>query len=504
MWDERVCRFILGHFPRPMFAVLHLADFPLQALLRTRADLDRQPVALLGDARREAPVIACNPLARSAGVELGLTGPQALARCAGLTLCLSVPTAEADAQAALLSVAFSLSPTVEATSPGVVTLDVSGHRADERESRLCGAMPRLVALGLQATVGLAATPLLAQYAARLAEPFLAVENHRTFLAPLPLATADPPAAVWPILTGWGLRTLGDLTDLSKADIAQRLGPAGLALWERAAGQTNRPLHPVVPAHSFSASYETEHEFETIEPILFVLRRFVDRLALDLANAALAAAALTLTLTCTDETTPSRRIRLPEPSTSADIFFRTLYTWLESLRTDNAIKRLHLEIEPVRALVRQQGLFENTLVDAHGFADTLARATAIVGSGRVGTPFLEDSHRPDAFTLAAPADTLSPIEPTAPFWLRGLSLRRFRPPLPAHVALTGASPSSVWTNELHAVVAVAHGPYRISGDWWERAREWERDEWDVELVDGGVYRLVHETPAKAWYVEGEYD
>jgi protein ImuB len=487
-----------------MFAVLHLADFSLQAILRARADLAGKPVALLRDERSDSPVLACNARARSAAVEPGLTGPQALARCASLALCQPDPAAETDAHAALLSVAFSLSPTVEATAPGIATLDLAGHAAGEREPRLRAALDQLAAHGLTATAGLASTPLLAHYAAQLADPFLAVENRRTFLAPLPLATASPPPELMPILTGWGLRTLGDLTDLSKADIAQRLGPAGLALWERAAGETIRPLRTVTPAPTFAAYYDSPYELETLEPVLFLLRRFVDRLALELANAGRAAASLALTLGCVDDTALSRRIRLPEPGASADVFFRALHTWLESLRAAAAIKTVHLEIEPVRALIRQHGLFDNTLVDAHGFAETLARAAAIAGSDRIGTPHLEDTHRPDAFALHPPALSLAPAEPSTPFTLRGLPLRRFRPPIPANVELQSGFPAYLWTSDLHASITAARGPYPVSGDWWETARAWSREEWDIEAADSGLYRLTHDLQASAWFIEGEYD
>lgn len=487
-----------------MFAVLHIADFPLQALLRARADLAQKPVALLAGPRTDAPILACNARAHSASVEPGLTGPQALARCASLVLCQRDTTAEAEAHAAQLSVAFSLSPAIEATSPGTLTIDLTGQPAANREPCLRSALDQLAALDLHATAGLAATPLLAGYAAHLADPFLAVENHRTFLAPLPLITADPPAHLLPILTGWGLRTLGDLTDLPKAAIAQRLGAEGTALWERAAGESTRPLHLVTPAKTFTAYYDSQHELETIEPVLFLLRRFVDRLALDLANAALAASTLTLTLNCVDDTTLTRSFRLPEPSTSADIFFRTLHTWLEPLRTEAAIKTVRLDIDPIRALVRQHGMFENALIDAHGFAETLARAVAIVGSDRVGTPRHENTHRPDAFKLTAPTSVLEPTEVTTPFSLRGLPLRRFRPPIPANVELQSGYPAFVWTPALHAAIASAQGPYRISGDWWETHRTWSREEWDIEIADAGLYRLVHDLTANAWVLEGEYD
>jgi protein ImuB len=493
-----------------VFAVLLIADFPLQALLRARPDLARKPVALLADSRREAPITACNARARSASVEPGLTGPQALARCPGLTLCVPDPTAEAEAHAAQLAIAFSLTPAVEATAPGHLTLDLSSHSSRKpnitttAEPLLRHALTELASHDLTATAGLARTPLLARYAAELADPFLAVENNRAFLDPLPLVTADPPAALVPILHAWGVRTLGDLTALPKKEIAQRLGAEGTALWERAAGETTRPLRLVTPTQHFRAYYDSEHELETLEPVLFLLRRFVDRLSRDLSNAALAASTLILTLVCTDASKLTRSFRLPEPSTHADIFFRTLHTWLETLQLRRPIKSVLLEIEPIRAPIRQHGLFENALVDAHGFAETLARAVAIVGSDRVGTPRLENTHRPDAFTLTAPTSVLAPTEVIIPFSLRGLPLRRFRPPITANVELQSTYPAYLWTPQLHAAITAAQGPYRTSGDWWETAHTWSREEWDIELADGGLYRLAHNLLTQTWLLEGEYD
>jgi protein ImuB len=48
-----------------------------------------------------------------------------------------------------------------------------------------------------------------------------------------------------------------------------------------------------------------------------------------------------------------------------------------------------------------------------------------------------------------------------------------------------------------------GPWRISGDWWT-ATPWARDEWDVALSDGALYRIYFERPAGRWFVEGSYD
>src|SRR5207237_4860298 len=133
----------------------------------------------------------------------------------------------------------------------------------------------------------------------------------SFLAPLPLAAADPPAELAGVLHGWGLRTLGDFTALPRDEIVRRFGSEGLALWARAAGGHPRPLHPVVPPRQFFAAMELEHEIETLEPLLFILRRFLERLTLELHASQFVAVELTLTLRLEDETTHTRSFRLPE-------------------------------------------------------------------------------------------------------------------------------------------------------------------------------------------------
>ena len=484
-----------------MFAVLHLADAALQAVLRTTPHSLDDPVALI-DATKGAVVLACTTVARLVGVEPGQTPAHALARCPTLLILPANAAASAELQAALLATAFSLSPAVEMTAPGVCTLDLGGVAEREREPMLRRALGQLAALGLCGTAGLGPTPLLALYAARRAEPFLAVGAAKDFLAPLLLATADPPADLGDILARWGVRTLGDLTALPKAALAQRLGPEGVALWERAAGESTRPLTFAVPAREFAAGMDFEEPMETLEPALFILRRFVDRLALELQTAGLAAEEITLTLGLEDDSALPRTIRLPEPAAQADTLFRTLQTYLETVRTSAALTSVRLVLTPVRAAGRQRDIFDGALRDPYSFAETLARISALVGPDRVGTPQLENTRRPDAFQLGPPLPVLprelrASIHPP-----QGLPLRRFRPPHPATVELAGLSPAFVWTAAFHGRVIRLAGPWHAAGGWWQRDHGWQREEWDVELEPAGLYRLVH-TP-DGWFVEGEYD
>ena len=483
------------------FVVLHVANFALQAVARAEPALEDWAMALLLDRSKKATVVEANAAARAAGVEIGFTAPQAMARCAAIVLRVRSPAAEAEAEAALIAIAKSLSPRAERTAPGICTVDLAGRPADTYGALGCEAVERLRSFGLAATAGIARTPLLALYAAHQAQPVLEVGDERVFLAALPLALADPAPALEAILEGWGIVTLGAFTALPKSDISRRLGQAGVDLWERAAGEADRPIESLPAEESFEAAMDWEQEIETLEPLLFILRRFVDRLALQLANAGLVAAKLSLELRLADETFYRREFRLPEPAGDPEILFRALHTHLETLHTGAAIAGAKLALSPTRPLVRQGGIFEAGLRDPHGFAETLARVEAIVGSSGVGTPCPEATHRPDAFALEKPAAVVGamPAPPVLP--PLGLPLRRFRPPLAAGVESDGPAPVGVRCDAVRGRVRCARGPWRGSGDWWKPER-WDREEWDVELEDGGIFRLCR--TAGRWWVEGMYD
>jgi len=526
-----------------MFAVLFIADFALHAVLRTEAAPADRPAALFTGVGKKSLVLAATPAARAAGVEPGMTAPQAVARCPTLVIRTPVPAAEAEARAALFAVGFTLGPLIEDTAPGVCTIDLKGAAA-RPEPVAAAAVQQLAALGLPATAGVARTPLLARYAAeverRIPTPLCAadtdpvvadppprqpgdrllhleatasvpsrskvrtVTDEAAFLAPLPLAIADPTPELASILHGWGLRTCGDLTALPRDEIIRRFGSAGLELWQRATGGTPRPLHPVVPAAHFAAAMEFEDAIETLEPLLFLLRRFLDRLTLELRAAQFVAAELALTLRLEDDTRHARRFRLPEPTAEPEILFRALHTHLESLQTAAAITALELRLAPARPLVRQHGLFDTGLRDPHGFAETLARVAALVPADRVGTPRGDDTHRPDAFTLHAPPAVVPPPAPPPVHPPFGLPLRRFRPPLRATLEFTPHErrPAYLHTELFAGAIREIRGPWRSSGDWWQADRAWSRLEWDIALADGGLYRLL--LVGEGYFVEGEYD
>src|SRR5881409_591552 len=99
--------------------------------------------------------------------------------------------------------------------------------------------------------------------------------------------------IFAILHKWGIHTLGQLAALDKQQLGARLGPEAVRMWERANGQSNRLLKLVRPPESFEERFEFENEIETAEPLLFMLRRFLEQLSLRLSAIYLVTRELTL-------------------------------------------------------------------------------------------------------------------------------------------------------------------------------------------------------------------
>src|SRR6266508_2848234 len=204
--------------------------------------------------------------------------------------------------------------------------------------------------------------------------------------------------IFAILHKWGIHTLGQLAALDKQQLGARLGPEAIRMWERANGQSSRVIKLIRPSESFEESFEFENEIETAEPLLFMLRRFLEQLAIRLSGIYLVAKELTLRITFTDKQIYERIFKTPQPTNNVDLLFRMLHTHLENFKSEYPIVAVALSAQPIRAAREQFGLFETTLRNPHQLSETLARLTALLGADRVGTPVLEETHRPDAFQI----------------------------------------------------------------------------------------------------------
>jgi len=360
-----------------------------------------------------------------------------------------------------------------------------------------------------------------------------------------------------ILHKWGIHTLGQFAALDKEQLAARLGPEAVRMWERANGQSNRLLKLVRPPEAFEESFEFEHKIETAEPLLFMLCRFLEQLSLRLSAIYLVAKELTLRITfanppavrrdglaAANKQRYERVFKIPQPTNDVDLLFRMLHTHLENFKSEHAITAVSLDAQATKPPKQQFGLFETTLRNPNQLSETLARLTALLGADRVGTPVLEETHRPDAFQIepfswhsgtgfqpvgqaGVPAcDRTGRQDACPPHSHDGCAplsaaLRRFRPPTSATVFISENVPAHFQSKKIRGKLVDQRGPYLASGNWWDE-KIWSRSEWDLQLENNVLVRCHQSPPSlklpptlasarragvvgiEKWEVDGIYD
>ena len=405
----------------------------------------------------------------------------------------------------LTALAFEFSPTVEQTAPGTVTFDASGlDRLFGFPQDIAAALARRASeLQVKAAIAIAANPDAAICAARgfSGSSIIPYGDEAKFLAPLPVALLSPSPELQETLDRWGIRRFQDLAALPPLGIAERLGPEGLRLRQLARGEVERKLLALVDPLRFEARIELDYPVELLEPLAFVLARLVNGLATSLATRALATNELRLHLKLENRTTHERTLRLPVPTLDTKAFLKLLQLDLSAHPPIAPVLEVRMAMNPVKPQSAQSGLFVPATPEPIELELTIARLKALVGPDRGGTPALLDTHRPGSFHVAqALVPAASALMPTRFGTLR-LSIRLFRPPRPARVALTSGHPSFVTAGAIRGKILDLAGPWRTSGDWWT-ADPWLRDEWDIALSDGALYRLY--CAPHGWFVEGSYD
>jgi len=437
------------------------------------------------------------------------------------------------------------SPYIEENPPDTVIFDVRGLES------LYGP-PEMLAreierrIGVPASLAIASNPDAAMHAAHgiRGVTIIAPGREAEVLAPLPVnllgagllyAAADRMSSeTAELLHLWGIRTFGEFAKLPPLGVAARIGNEGINLQRLARGEGCRQLRPLVDPLEFEEELELDDPVESIEPLSFILSRLLHDVCGRLGARSLATNEVRLRLTLEDvrkneANSPEHIVllRLPVPMLDAKAFLKMLQLDLSGRAPVAPVLKVHLKAEPVKPRRTQQGLFVPSSPEPEKLELTVARLRHLLGDGqagtpelRVGTPVLMDTHRPDSFFMRgfAPRHAVAqnrriavadmPVVETPCLEMKNapLCLRRFRPPRYAQVIVVNRQPVRVVSPSVNGRVVMAKGPWRTSGGWWREGGDyaWDRDEWDIALESGALYRLFQDAAQGRWFIEGSYD
>ena len=499
-----------------LYACIYAEEFPAQALLRLHPELAMQPVAVLDGRPPLQTVCSLNRSAHLAGASLGMTRLEAES-IHGLRLLARSPETEAAARAVFFDSAAQFSPRLEDVSLPTACSSVLDIAGTERlfgppETLARNLRAALAAAGFHASVAVSDNFHTARLKAAAVRGIAVVPRNQEAIAlsRLPLAVLDleqDPAETFAI---WGIRTLADLAALPESDLVARLGPQSAAWRKLACGALPHTFQPIEADFALQEFCAFETPVEQIDSLLFVAARMIDCLTTRAAARALSLASLAVQMQLEGGQACHRIIRPALPTIDRKFLLKLLQLEIAAHPPQAAVLSLTLSAQAGQSSKVQLGLFEPQTPEPSRLDVTIARLKAIAGDDRVGTPVLEDTHRPgsfrmESFSLANPSPAAMHREqvPAHP----RLALRRVRPPAPVRVELSALRPVAFRNREQSYKVAAAYGPWRTCGCWWS-TETWNSEEWDVLAESSGgssvACLLVRDCTRNQWQLEAFYD
>ncbi len=459
------------------------AELPLLAIWH-RLPRER-PVAVHGQHRGQTRIVQANHAASRAGVRAGQRLAAALAILPGLHSQARNHPAERRLLEQMALVAYAHSDQVRLIEPDSLLLEVGGSR------RLRGSIHDLARMlrtefeqqRLPVRLGLAPTPAAARLLARTGRFAPDPSTLETELRRLPLSILDVPEATQAMLEGCGLRLLGDLLGLPRAERTRRFGIRLNQTIDELLGRRRTPLAGWRPAEVFHLVLELPAAAIDSRALRFPIHRGLDHLAVWLKVRDQRLTQLSIGLK-DEQAGPAARFRigLSRPGFDRARLQQLVALKLERLRLPAAIASLELRAETTgTGQAPQTDLF--TPIDGNDqWSALLDRLTARLGQDAVCGLVCRADHRPErAWDWTRPgSQTPSITPPPRPGWL-----------------LPDPRPCRAET------LVLEDGPERIETGWWD-GRDCRRDYWTASDRQGRRLWVFREyKPRDGWFIHGVF-
>jgi protein ImuB len=415
-------------------------------------------------------------------------------------LCVEATPVEVATWEDVLDALDAVSPLIDDVRPGLAFLEMRGMPGtppqwiEHARTILDGARVR-------ARFGIGASRIAARGAAFIKDgTIFPAGRERALLAPLPLSVLEIGEDVIERLRLLGVERLGDLARLPHGPFVRRFG-AHAARWHALArGQDTTPFVPRAHVAVIEAALLGEGRAQDEAQVFFALRMLLARIASDLERSGRRAGALELAIELEDTQTHRFDIVLAAPTAQERAMFDVVRAKLEGVTFPAAIVGLRVRAAGLEEGGEALALLAGDDFDPQAVAVTIARLESVLGTPvqRARTKeahALEDRFSYERFELPKRTvlrdGTETQVEAVVP-QLRLLTVAEIPVRLRAgEPALVGDPP--------RAVLECA-GPWRIDTGWPDH--DVVRDEYDVLLEDGELYRIYRQ--GNHWYVRGAYD
>jgi protein ImuB len=446
-------------------------------------------------------------------------------------LCLWVPDWPTDEESAaeLTALLLAEAPRVVLEARGLIWVDARGLPAERLAHRLIERLAEKKREGIR--VGGAYVPIVAEAAARSPTSVLEREarsgpkagdergqlrlvphgREAAFLSSFPLSLISTDERLLTLLEGAGIKTCGQLANLTAEAVEVRFGDPGVKAWRLSRGDDPRLLFRPIPPERPNASVDfLDYTIRDATRLVFTLNALIEQICEELRRRGRRARSITLTFSLADGRKVREALRTARPTADRSLWIRRIRAALERIKLPDAIAGVALEVDSSESISALQGdLFDRGFATAGFVEEAVGRLLDLyrglfVRQLNSGHPVAERRTRwveltPDNIAqgeaAAQPSDDLPTLqlqllnEPRA-IRVRTLSRRD-------HVVPTKYLDGQVWRKLTSA------GPDRISGGH-EETSPYAREYFRCVSESGSLLWVYRDAAEDRWFLHGWWD
>ncbi|MDV6317334.1 DNA polymerase Y family protein [Idiomarina sp. HP20-50] len=464
-----------------MWLYCHFPQLLLDNRSRLQPDINTLPLAFYQLQSNHSVIVQCNVLAQEAGVKPLLQTVMAISLCEQLQLVEYCPEREQQVLHQLATRLYQWAAKLVLYPPQGIAIELSSL------SQLYGGLNAVSdvlhrevrALPVTAQLACADNPLAAKLLAEYDSPVsLSTDESAQLLAQLPINAAGLSAKVEKDCQATGFRQLGELMQLSAAEVGGQFGLETQLHLERLQGRSQKSYDFFIPPETFQQSLDLVTEIPHWQGLLFPLKRLFGEMEDFFYQRQKVVQQISIELHHRDAPPSIIPVALADKGWRGHSFLSLLQLKMESYPLPAPVLEIRLVAGELLCAEQRNEHFFGGQQHRHETLQLIGRLQAKLGDRAVFSPAMNDDPRPGTNEFPRPPGEKPPslsASPKRPLWL-----------------LTSPEPTSIDLWQLR------EGPERKTCGWWD-ARNITRDYWTAKDVRQRVGWLYFEDGQ--WYLQG---
>lgn len=298
----------------------------------------------------------------------------------------------------------------------------------------------------------------------------------------------------------GIRKVEDLLAIPKEDLITRYGRDFIDVIETIEQKGASLLTPNVKDEQVSWSYDLDFPVEDFEQLIFILNHGLEKLFDQVSHGGFSTEQLDIVFKLKAKPGKAYEIKTSFPTLERTFWLKLINLRVSLDPPEAGIMSVSVVAHFTKPRPSQRGLYSVSRPEPESLLLTVNKLKKLVGEKNVGVPVIVNQRLAEAFDLDAEAMPEGRERLQAQQDKAVIAFSYFHPPVRAEVLVREGRLIFVRTGVFSGQVKEYSGVWKSNSKWWDKA--WRTQEWDVEIENGGVYRLCK--AGKEWFLAGEYD